>query len=99
MSNSIKVLSQNADGVIYVENEGGVIFGIVDALTKIEHKMNKTSSLYHQGYFSKSTYDIDSSSKDIRTDDSSLNDKGKIAWMDMNHSVVIIGWGVDKKTE
>lgn len=28
----------------------------------------------------------------------SLNDKGKIAWMDMNHSVVIIGWGVDKKT-
>ena len=31
--------------------------------------------------------------------DVSLNDKGKIAWMDMNHSVVIIGWGVDKKTE
>ena len=33
MSNSIKVLSQNADGVIYVENEDGVIFGIVDAAT------------------------------------------------------------------
>lgn len=30
--------------------------------------------------------------------DVSLNDKGKIAWMDMNHSVVIVGWGVDKKT-
>jgi hypothetical protein len=29
--------------------------------------------------------------------DSSLNDKG-ISWMDMNHSVVIIGWGVDEKT-
>ena len=27
-----------------------------------------------------------------------LNDKG-ISWMDMNHSVVIIGWGVDKKDD
>lgn len=33
-----------------------------------------------------------------RLNDQSLNDKGKIAWMDMNHSVVIIGWGVDNKT-
>jgi C1A family cysteine protease len=30
--------------------------------------------------------------------DKTLNDKG-ISWMDMNHSVVIIGWGVDKKTD
>ena len=36
MSNTIKVLSQNADGVIYVENESGVVFGIVDALTIID---------------------------------------------------------------
>ena len=27
-----------------------------------------------------------------------LNDKG-ISWMDMNHSVVIVGWGVDKKDD
>ena len=27
----IKVLSQNADGVIYVENENGLVFGIVSA--------------------------------------------------------------------
>jgi len=40
-----------------------------------------------------------SSKKSPKLSDSSLNDKGKIAWMDMNHSVVIIGWGVDKKTE
>ena len=39
-----------------------------------------------------------SSSKTSTLSDVSLNDKGKIAWMDMNHSVVIIGWGVDKKT-
>lgn len=30
--------------------------------------------------------------------DISLNDKG-ISWMDMNHSVVIIGWGKDEKTD
>ena len=29
--------------------------------------------------------------------DTTLNDKG-ISWMDMNHSVVIVGWGVDQKT-
>ena len=29
--------------------------------------------------------------------DKTLNDKG-ISWMDMNHSVVILGWGVDEKT-
>jgi len=29
--------------------------------------------------------------------DTTLNDKG-ISWMDMNHSVVIVGWGKDKKT-
>jgi len=29
--------------------------------------------------------------------DISLNDKG-ISWMDMNHSVVTIGWGADDKT-
>jgi len=29
--------------------------------------------------------------------DVTLNDKG-ISWMDMNHSVVIVGWGVEKKT-
>ena len=28
----------------------------------------------------------------------SLNQQGQIAWMDMNHSVVIVGWGLDKKT-
>jgi len=33
MSNSIKVLSKNENGVIYVENESGVVFGIVDAAT------------------------------------------------------------------
>jgi hypothetical protein len=27
-----------------------------------------------------------------------LNDKG-ISWMDMNHSVVIVGWGVNKKDD
>ena len=30
--------------------------------------------------------------------DKSINEKGKVSWMDMNHSVVIIGWGKDKKT-
>jgi len=30
--------------------------------------------------------------------DISLNDKG-ISWMDMNHSVVIVGWGKDEKTD
>ena len=30
--------------------------------------------------------------------DKSLNDKGQVSWMDMNHSVVIIGWGKDPKT-
>jgi hypothetical protein len=30
--------------------------------------------------------------------DKTLNDKG-ISWMDMNHSVVIVGWGEDKKTD
>lgn len=30
--------------------------------------------------------------------DKSLNDKG-ISWMDMNHSVVIVGWGKDDKTD
>ena len=30
--------------------------------------------------------------------DTTLNDKG-ISWMDMNHSVVIIGWGKDPKTD
>lgn len=30
--------------------------------------------------------------------DTTLNDKG-VSWMDMNHSVVIVGWGVDKKTD
>jgi C1A family cysteine protease len=30
--------------------------------------------------------------------DKSINDKGKVSWMDMNHSVVIVGWGKDKKT-
>jgi hypothetical protein len=29
--------------------------------------------------------------------DVTLNDKG-ISWMDMNHSVVIVGWGKDAKT-
>lgn len=29
--------------------------------------------------------------------DATLNDKG-ISWMDMNHSVVIIGWGKDEKS-
>ena len=29
--------------------------------------------------------------------DTTLNDKG-ISWMDMNHSVVIVGWGNDEKT-
>ena len=29
--------------------------------------------------------------------DTTLNDKG-ISWMDMNHSVVIVGWGKDDKT-
>jgi len=29
--------------------------------------------------------------------DTTLNDKG-ISWMDMNHSVVIVGWGEDDKT-
>merc|ERR1712032_59948 len=30
--------------------------------------------------------------------DTSLNDKG-ISWMDMNHSVVIVGWGKDEKSD
>lgn len=30
--------------------------------------------------------------------DKSLNDKG-IAWEDMNHSVVIVGWGKDEKSD
>ena len=30
--------------------------------------------------------------------DKTLNDRG-IAWMNMNHSVVIIGWGKDEKTD
>lgn len=30
--------------------------------------------------------------------ETTLNDKG-ISWMDMNHSVVIVGWGEDKKTD
>ena len=29
--------------------------------------------------------------------DKTLNDRG-ISWMDMNHSVVIIGWGKEEKT-
>ena len=29
--------------------------------------------------------------------DTTLNDKG-ISWMDMNHSVVIVGWGSDKQS-
>ena len=29
--------------------------------------------------------------------DTTLNERG-ISWMDMNHSVVILGWGVDDKT-
>jgi len=29
--------------------------------------------------------------------DRTLNDRG-ISWMDMNHSVVIIGWGKEEKT-
>mmetsp|Transcript_33023 Transcript_33023/g.50600 ORF Transcript_33023/g.50600 Transcript_33023/m.50600 type:complete len:132 (-) Transcript_33023:63-458(-) len=34
---------------------------------------------------------------DGKISDTTLNDKG-ISWMDMNHSVVIIGWGQDEKT-
>lgn len=30
--------------------------------------------------------------------DTTLNEKG-ISWMDMNHSVVIVGWGHDDKTD
>ena len=30
--------------------------------------------------------------------DTTANDRG-ISWMDMNHSVVIIGWGYDKHTD
>lgn len=29
--------------------------------------------------------------------DKTLNDRG-ISWMDMNHSVVIVGWGKEEKT-
>ena len=37
--------------------------------------------------------------KDVKNiSDKTLNDKG-ISWMDMNHSVVIIGWGKDEKTD
>lgn len=37
--------------------------------------------------------------KDIKNiSDKTLNDKG-ISWMDMNHSVVIVGWGKDDKTD
>jgi len=30
--------------------------------------------------------------------DKSLNEIGQVSWMDMNHSVVILGWGKDPKT-
>jgi hypothetical protein len=30
--------------------------------------------------------------------DKSLNEVGQVSWMDMNHSVVILGWGKDPKT-
>jgi C1A family cysteine protease len=36
--------------------------------------------------------------KSSQYSDISLNDKG-ISWMDMNHSVVIVGWGKDEKTD
>ena len=32
-----------------------------------------------------------------KLNDKTLNDRG-ISWMDMNHSVVIIGWGKEEKT-
>jgi len=38
------------------------------------------------------------SDKKAEFSDKSINDAGKVSWMDMNHSVVIVGWGKDKKT-
>ena len=38
-----------------------------------------------------------SSEKEFPISDETLNDK-KISWMEMNHSVVIVGWGVDEKS-
>ena len=38
------------------------------------------------------------SKSSIEYSDKSLNDKG-ISWMDMNHSVVIVGWGNDEKSD
>lgn len=35
--------------------------------------------------------------KDRKLSDKTLNDRG-ISWMDMNHSVVIVGWGKEEKT-
>ena len=37
------------------------------------------------------------SEEGITISDTTLNDKG-ISWMDMNHSVVIVGWGSDPKS-
>jgi len=39
-----------------------------------------------------------SKNKSSSISDISLNDKG-ISWMDMNHSVVIVGWGKDPKSD
>ena len=68
-------------------------------LIGVHKKSNQqlTESLFDAQIKSSSKEDSNENTENTKYSDTTLNDKG-ISWMDMNHSVVIIGWGKDEKT-
>ena len=69
--------------------------GLIDL--KEKHKNLVESSMLVE-IDTDSSEESERKSSNKKFSDKTLNDKG-ISWMDMNHSVVIIGWGVDKSSD
>jgi len=63
-----------------------------------EKSKEDTDRHHHKNKMAQKEHKKKASSKTSQLSDISLNDKG-ISWMDMNHSVVIVGWGKDEKTD